>query len=60
MCSKRVIGRYFHIDPEKFKVKSIKKMPPPGLEPGLPASEADALSSELRGRVAPEILPQGR
>ncbi len=26
-------------------------MPPPGLEPGLPASEADALSSELRGRL---------
>lgn len=26
-------------------------MPPPGLEPGLPASEAGALSSELRGRV---------
>ena len=24
-------------------------MPLPGLEPGLPASEADALSSELQG-----------
>ena len=26
-------------------------MPLPGLEPGLPASEADALSSELQGQM---------
>jgi hypothetical protein len=42
-----------------YEVIQKKEMPPPGLEPGLPASEADALSSELRGRIAPEILPHG-
>ena len=31
----------------------IDLVPPPGLEPGHPASEAGALSSELRGLVKP-------
>jgi hypothetical protein len=37
----------FLMDERKVCLEDL--MPPPGLEPGLPASEAGALSSELRG-----------
>ena len=33
----------------------LNSVPLPGLEPGLPASEADALSSELQGRGSMEF-----
>ena len=46
--------RFYLLFPkDEWDVWVIDLMPPPGLEPGHPASEAGALSSELRGLIKP-------